>query len=167
MSSSLDFPGALKIVTIWCLIGLAVFLGFSAWQRSQSQVYVSTLAGGEKTISILRNRDGHYYLKAQLNGEMIEFLVDTGASTTSISLPIAQQLKLPLHSKARFSTANGDVEADIVLAHLRIADLLEFKNLRVAAMSAMKNQALLGMDVLGKFSMTQESGVLHLSTLKR
>ncbi len=167
MNSSRDFPGALKIITVWCLIGLAVFLGVSAWQRGQSQVSISVLDNGEKTISIARNRDGHYYLKGLLNGESIEFLVDTGATTTSIPLTIAQRLKLPLHSRARFSTANGEVEADIVLAQLRIADSLEFNNLRIAAMSAMSNQALLGMDVLGKFGMIQESGVLRLTTLKR
>ncbi len=167
MSSTRDFPGALKIMTVWCLLGLTVFLAISAWQRSQNQVSVSTFSDGQKTISVKRSRDAHYYLVAQLNGEPIEFLIDTGATTTSIPWVTAQRLNLPLHSKARFSTANGEVEADIVLAQLRIGDTIEFNNLRVAALSAMTNQALLGMDVLSKFSLTQESGVLRMTTIKR
>jgi aspartyl protease family protein len=158
-----DFPGTLKIVTVWGLIGLVVFLAFSAWQHQQAQVSVVSLGDGQKTLSVLRGRDGHYHLNADLNGQTVEFLVDTGASMTTVPIDLALRLGLAKHSSARFSTANGEVAADIFLANLRIADTVEFKQLRVAALPSLNGQALLGMDVLGKFTLAQQAGILRLT----
>lgn len=164
--SNHDFPGTLKIITVWGLIGLVIFLAFAAWQRQEGQVTVVPLGNGQQALSVARGRDGHYHLNAELSGQTIEFLVDTGASMTSVPIELARRLGLSKQSSARFSTANGEVQADIVLADLRIADLIEFKQLRVAALPSMSGQALLGMDVLGKFTMTQDAGTLRLTVIR-
>lgn len=167
MSEPSEFPRTLKMVTVWCLIALALFLGFSEYQRRATQPAVRLNANGEATLSLPRGLDGHYRLSGTLNGESVEFLLDTGASMTSIPAELARSLSLPIHSSAQFSTANGTVVADIVLADLRIAGAFEIDRLRVAALPSMKQQALLGMDVLSRFRITQEAGMMQLRAAGR
>lgn len=157
-----DFPATLKIITVWLLIGMVVLLGFLALQRQEKTLRIEQLADGQALV-LKRARDGHYHLPATVNGRPIEFLVDTGASVTSIPRQVAEDLGLKRVSSARFVTANGEVQADIVMADLRIAETIEFRNLRIAALPGMGGTALLGMDVLGRFGMTQDASTLRLT----
>lgn len=161
-----DFPATLKIITIWLLIGVVLLLGFMALQRQDKMLRIEEIEGGQALL-LRRARDGHYHLPATINGRTVEFLVDTGASVTSISRQLADDLVLKKISSARFVTANGEVQADIVTADLRIADTLEFKNLRIAVLPGMRGSALLGMDVLGRFALAQDAGTLRLTPVTK
>lgn len=153
-----EFPKTLKIITIWLFIGTAVFLIFSWFESAQEQ---TSLTVNGNTIEIRKARDGHYHWRGEVNGQTVTFLIDTGASVTSIPESIAQKAQLPVIGRARFSTANGTTVNDIVRGDLTLEGGVTINNLRMGVLPSESDQALLGMDVIGKLHMTQSDGLIR------
>lgn len=68
--------------------------------------------GGETVISM--RADGHFWVEAQLNGVAMDFLIDTGATTTGISSAAARRAGVapsPDDSGRLIDTANGTIVA--------------------------------------------------------
>lgn len=77
---------------------------------------------GEKAFRIGRSRNGHYVLDVIINGQPVEMLVDTGASTVALPESVAEEAGIILQSSAYtvpVRTANGETSA----AATRIDDL--------------------------------------------
>jgi aspartyl protease family protein len=156
----------LRIALVWVALGGLIFLGFTAvsqWENSQRSQW-RTDANGTRLV-LQRARDGHYYTELMLTGstrsQQVSFMVDTGATTTSIDASLANQLGLERAGQASFSTANGLVSAELFFANVQMGDL-RIERLRVAALPNMKGQMLLGMDVLKRFQMKQQGTTLEL-----
>lgn len=66
------------------------------------------------TLELRQQGDGHFWVNAKLNGTDVRFLVDSGATTTSISVATAERAGIDV-DRTRFpvqlSTANGTIEA--------------------------------------------------------
>jgi aspartyl protease family protein len=66
---------------------------------------------------IERSDDGHFYVDAEVNGQLVHFLVDTGASSVVLTMADAKHVGLPF-SEAQFSViargASGDVSGQIM-----------------------------------------------------
>jgi len=101
------------LVAFWLLLAGALYAGFS-WheQRQRSALEPYTQAGGE--VVIPRQRDGHFYLRGEINHQPVRFLVDTGASAVAISAPLARAAQLPEGRRVTVSTANGPRAARLV-----------------------------------------------------
>lgn len=69
-------------------------------------------AQGELVIP--RHRDGHFYVDGRINGRPIRFMVDTGASTVTVSKDFARAAGLPAGQPTTFRTANGTVAGSTV-----------------------------------------------------
>jgi aspartyl protease family protein len=70
--------------------------------------------GGETRVPL--SRDGHYWLRATVNGHPARFLVDTGATLTAVSAETAAAAGLEPKDAAlpvRMQTANGAVAAQL------------------------------------------------------
>jgi aspartyl protease family protein len=70
--------------------------------------------GGETRVPLAR--DGHYWIRARVNGQPARFLVDTGATLTAVSTETAAAAGLEPRDTAlpvRMQTANGAVAADL------------------------------------------------------
>ena len=66
------------------------------------------VAGAEMRIPI--SEDGHFWVDAMVNGQKLRFLVDSGASITTISTSAAEQVGLSTGLQmGMVETANGDV----------------------------------------------------------
>ena len=69
----------------------------------------------EKVIS--RSDDGHFYVDAEVNGQLVHFRIDTGASSVVLRMSDAQHVGLPF-SQGEFQViargASGDVRGQIV-----------------------------------------------------
>ena len=156
-----DLPRTFKVVTIWLVLGVLVFVAIQWWQHEQAQMRFSTDGG---VIEIRRGPDGHYHWPGSINGHAVDFLVDTGATGTAISAGLARQLQLETLGRVESSTAGGRVSGQVVRADLALQGGVRADRLRLVALPGLEEHPLLGMDVLGRLHWQQRDGVLRIET---
>jgi len=112
-------------------------------------------------LKIKQNRQGHYLLRAQVNQSSTLFLVDSGATVTSIPMNLAQKLGLKKGTPFSVNTANGTTTAyRTIIKELQLGDIV-LKNVRASLNPGMLgNEALLGMNVLKHFELIQRDRTL-------
>lgn len=101
--------------------------------------------GGETRVRLAN--DGHFWLRVNVNGVEAPFLVDTGATLTAVSSPLAGEAKLaprPGGLPVRVVTANGTVTAQ-----LTTIDELRFGNIEASGIDAVIAPNLQGTNVIG------------------
>ena len=152
-------PHTVKVVTVWLLLGLMVFLGLQWWQHRAEQTRFQLLGD---VIEIRRGADGHYHWPGRINGRAVDFLVDTGATGTAISAALASELGLEAIGSVQSSTAGGMVTGQVVRADVELQGGVSAQRLRVVALRALGSNPLLGMDVLGRLRWQQRDGVLRI-----
>ena len=155
-----EFPRTLKIVTVWLLLGALLFLGLQAWQAQQQRMQFSTGSGG--AIEIRRSADGHYHWPGRVNGVAVEFLVDTGATSTALPQALAERAGLTAERRVTTSTAGGPVQGVLARADVDLDGGVRAQQLRVTVLPGLSSP-LLGMDVLSRLHLTQSDGVLRLT----
>jgi aspartyl protease family protein len=106
--------GAFWMLLFWVGLGAVLYTGFSHFesQRSTRQTPYATNAQGE--VVITRGRDGHFRLPGTVNGQPVQFLVDTGASLVTVSTTFAQQAGLQGGQRITFNTANGPLPGRVL-----------------------------------------------------
>ena len=110
---------------------------------------------------IRRAPDGHYWLRAEINGHPANFLVDTGATLTAVSTETAAAAGLAPREgglPVRMQTANGSVAAD-----LTTIDELRFGNVAARGLDAIIAPGLgptnvIGMNLLSRLSSVRLEG---------
>ena len=114
-------------------------------------------------IVLKRNRQGHYVLDGEINGKRVTFLIDTGATTTSLPMSWAKPLGLEIGPRFQVSTANGLGDAYLtVIPSLRLGDI-EFRNVRASLNPGLDDdQALLGMNVIKQMDLLQRGDLMVL-----
>jgi len=149
-----------KLITVWLLVGTAVFLGVQAVQRQAERARFSfdTTSG---RIELKRAPDGHFHWPGRVNGVAVDFLVDTGATSTALPLALAQEAGLALEGAMRSSTAGGVVDGRVARADVSLQGGVTAERLRVAVLPRLESP-LLGMDVISKLRLSQRDGVLTL-----
>ncbi len=156
---SAELPRTFKVVTVWLLVGLALFLGVQWWLHRAAQ---ARFTAGADVIEIRRGPDGHYHWPGRINDLEVEFLVDTGATGTAIPTQLARELGLESLGQVSSSTAGGVVTGDIVRADIALRGGVTAQRLRVIALPGLADRPLLGMDVLGRLHWQQRDGVLRI-----
>jgi aspartyl protease family protein len=151
-----------KLITVWLLIATALFLAVQAMQhRAERSRFSFDAASGR--IELKRAPDGHFHWPGRVNGVAVDFLVDTGATSTALPLSLAQQAGLTLDGSVRSSTAGGVVEGRVARADVSLQGGVTVERLRVAVLPRL-DAPLLGMDVISKLRLSQRDGVLTLET---
>lgn len=148
------------------LLGL-LSVGFNDWFEYQANpnrgVEHRIGEGGQAELSLHRNRAGHYLMSGRINGEPVTFLIDTGATTTSVPEHLAERLRLSRGQPYPVSTANGR----ITVYDTRL-ESLEFGGLQIGKVRAHLNpfmdtdEILLGMNVLKDLELVQRGGQLTI-----
>ncbi len=151
-----ELPHSLKLVTIWLLVTGTVFLGFKAWEHRQQQSRVELHEG---RIVLQRAADGHFHWRGQVNGVTVDFLVDTGASSTALPQALAERAGLKPEGEIRSHTAGGVVQGYRARADIALQGGLSAQQLPVTVLPAL-GAPLLGMDLLSKLRFTQVDGRL-------
>jgi aspartyl protease family protein len=155
---SKELPHGLKVLTIWLLILLLVFLGFTAWEHERQRSRIS-VAGGR--VVLQRGADGHFHWPGEVNGVAVDFLVDTGATGTALPAGLARQAGLDLGVEITSRTAGGLAQGHIARADIRLQGGITAERLQVTVLPQL-GAPLLGMDVLSKLHFSQQGGELRI-----
>ncbi|QYJ08588.1 TIGR02281 family clan AA aspartic protease [Qipengyuania flava] len=107
--------------------------------------------GGETRIPL--SPDGHFWVRAEVNGVPGNFMIDTGATLTAISEPLADRAGLEPRRGGipiMLGTANGTVQA-----HVATVDSLTFGNVSASGTDAAVAESfgdfnVIGMNVLAR-----------------
>ena len=105
---------ALKMALAWVAIFGVAFLLFAfrgefsnLGQRIRAEATGSPIVDGE-TVRIPIAEDGHFYVDAKLNGQDVRFMVDSGASVTTVSKSEANAASMEIGTRRGVvMTANG------------------------------------------------------------
>lgn len=125
---------------------------------------VNTVQDGSfQEITLQRNRHGHYLFNGAINQQEVTFLVDTGATSTSIPDNLASKLGLQKGYRFSVRTANGTSYAySTNVNSLQIGDM-EFNNITASLNPGLQGrEILLGMDILKHLEMVQRGDTLIL-----
>ena len=156
-------PGELsrtfKLTTLWLVLGALVFVGVQAGlaQRDRARFSVESQSGA---IELRRSADGHFHWPGRVNGLAVDFLVDTGASTTALPQLLAKRAGLPDEGRLQVSTAGGSVVGMRSRADVELQGGVRAERLRVAVLPQL-DAPLLGMDVLSRMRFSQGDGILR------
>ncbi|WP_066334361.1 retropepsin-like aspartic protease family protein [Azohydromonas lata] len=154
-----DFPRSLKFATVWLLLGAVLFLGVQWWQNQQQRTRFTLQEG---VVELRRGPDGHYHWPGRIGNQPVDFLVDTGATSSALPLALARRLELDEVGRVRTQTAGGEVMGTVVLADVALDGGVQVQRLRMAALPGLGDRPLLGMDVLGRLHWQQRQGVLRI-----
>ncbi len=162
---SSSFGKVFSLITL-LLLGAGLFWFFQDYlgkQHNPNQQLQSQIAGNEISVQLTRNRAGHYLGVALINGQPINFLLDTGATTVAISEDAAAKLGLVKGPTMRVATANGIATAwrsEIAELKLGMITLQQVPASIVPNLSG--SEILLGMSVLKQLEFRQQGNQLTL-----
>lgn len=108
----------------WLLIVVGLAAGYGLWQehdlRAPRQAVI--MQGGQ--IVIARESDRHFYLRLDIDGTPVRFMIDTGASNVVLADRDADRLGIDRRNLAylgRANTANGPIRtAMVTLPNVRL-----------------------------------------------
>ncbi|MBW8309414.1 MAG: TIGR02281 family clan AA aspartic protease [Candidatus Paracaedibacteraceae bacterium] len=160
---------ALKYAAAWGSIFMVFLAGFSFKEelyevgnkiKSNLFPYLPTQAGNEY-ISFVRALDGHFYIEAFVNQIPIQFLVDTGATRTTLTLYDAKRLGFDVDRlvyNSPIQTANGiDFVATVHIREIKVGELT-LKDISASVSKNLTERSLLGMNFLKKIKGFQVKG---------
>lgn len=146
---------------IWGLIFVGVIAVYGLWEDIQYTVNGQRASVvSSESVTLPRAQDGHYYLEADVNGEPIQFVIDTGASQIVLAQKDAIRAGLnpdELQYYGRAFTANGEVRtAPVKLDNFKIGPF-EDRNIGAVVNEGDLDQSLLGMDYLQRWNSVEIS----------
>jgi aspartyl protease family protein len=112
---------SLKMLLAWAAIFGVFIVVFSfreeasfAWKRIKSEIMPGTAVNNDGSLTIRKSEDGHFWVDAEINGKPVRLLIDSGATTTGLSLETARAVNVDLSGPGFpvfINTANGTVKA--------------------------------------------------------
>ena len=120
-----------------------------------------TINGLDDTLVLAAGPGGHYFVDAEVNGETIRFLVDTGASVVTLSRSDAERIGFDVNQldfAGRARTANGIARiARVVIDEIEIGDNA-VRDVPASIIEAPMDMSLLGMSFLSRLAGYQVQG---------
>ena len=157
------------------LLAALLLTAAQAARMSSSSDVALTWAGMQKqevagdTTRIPLSPDGHFWIKARVNGEQRRFLVDTGATLTAISVNTAVAAGVepgPMDRALVLQTANGAVQAQTaVVRELRFGNIVA-RDLDVVITPGTGETNVIGMNLLSRLASWRVEGRTLILTPK-
>ena len=154
------------IIAAWVLLLLLLTWFFNDRldaQRNPNRQLASATTGTVPEVRLERNRFGHYVASGTINGQPVEFMLDTGATDVSIPAAVADSIGLERGRRAYYQTANG-----MIAAWQTTLDEIQLGPLRLGPVTASINPnnadtaVLLGMSFLRQLDFSQQGNTLTL-----
>lgn len=116
-------------------------------------------------VRLPRSKDGHYYVRGTVNGQLVDLMVDTGATRVVFNSNIATKLGINyrLGRQGQSLTASGVAQAYfLTLSSVKVGGI-DLTNVDAAVVEGnFPVQSLLGMSFLSRVQMAENNGVLEL-----
>jgi len=158
--------GRVLLVLAWCAGLFLATRFFGDWEQRQENpnTQVSSQQGeGFIEVKLVGNGQGHFVADGQINGQPVNFMLDTGATDVSIPAGLAQRLNLEKGAAVTLSTANGRSRGYRTrLQQLKLGDIVLHDVRALVAPGLSGDQVLLGMSALKQLEFTQRGGTLLL-----
>jgi len=168
IGSGIGLRGAARSIALWALIAVALVAGYQYRYELQdfaSRVTAGLVPGsplsvsdghGRTAVAIERLADGHFAVRAEVNGAPTWMIFDTGATSTVLTAQDAAAAGFDseaLSYGVPIMTANGATRAAAVRAdEVRVGDIAR-RNLTVlVAQPGTLAQSLLGMNFISTLS---------------
>jgi aspartyl protease family protein len=158
LSRQLALGQVARMIAGWLLIFAAVLVGYS--YRFELNAVVQRVAGdllGERgqtvgdTLRVPMAPDGHFWVRARINGHEQRFLIDSGATTTALSTDAAEAAGLEIERGGfpiMINTANGTVEAQRTRIDRLTLGPIAAKDMAAVVAPAFGDMNVLGMNFL-------------------
>jgi len=121
-----------------------------------------------RQLSIAQGQGGHYWVAGSINGQSVQFLVDTGATSVAINEIQARRLGIDYRVDGKpmvVSTASGTAKAWRVRFNSVKVGAIDVLGVQAVVIEgASPSEALLGMSFLGRVSWREDQGVLKLES---
>jgi aspartyl protease family protein len=153
------------LTVTWLVVLGLLTVFFNHWldkeRNPNQQIKSQVMEEGVRTLVLQRNRYGHYVASGSINGEPVEFLLDTGATDVSIPVLLAERLELKRGIPVTMQTANGTVTTyttvleNVALGGIVLHDVRANINPGDSA-----DEILLGMSFLKHLEFTQRGDTL-------
>lgn len=116
LAMRLPLGKAVKMALAWIAIFAGAFVLFAfrddfstLGQRLRAEATGRPIEAGEE-LRIPISDDGHFWVEAKINGHAARFLIDSGASLTTISAPVARAAGVTPGLRVPVATANGTID---------------------------------------------------------
>lgn len=168
LGSGIGLGNAARSIAIWLGVIMLLVGGYQYRYELQdiaSRVTAGLVPGsplsisdsdGRSAVMIDRMSSGHFEVRASLNGTLVNFLIDTGASGTVLSAADASRIGFDpdaLSYDVPVMTANGLAHAARVTAdEIRVGDIVRSRVPVLVAQAGRLEQSLLGMNFIGTLS---------------
>lgn len=120
----------------------------------------------KREVRIVRDNRGSYTTSGTINGQSVDFLVDTGASGVAMSAQQARALGIAYRltgTPTQVGTAGGVVSGfQVVLQRVRIGELELLRVPGVVIEAETSHRVLLGMSFLTRLDMNQKDNIMVL-----
>ena len=164
--------GRVLMIVAWAAAMFLATRFFGQWearQQNPNAVVQSEQGDGFVEVRLLSNGQGHFVADGAINGQVVHFMLDTGATDVAIPEALARDLDLARGAPVQLSTANGRTEGYRTrLDSLQLGDI-HLRDVRALVVPGLDGQAvLLGMSALKQLEFSQKGGtlVLRQSTLQ-
>ena len=115
-----------------------------------------TVNDGGNTVMLEKLANGHFGARGEVNAVSVDFIIDTGASSTVLTVADAEAAGFDtskLNFNVPISTANGNATAAVVIADTVSVGTISRKRVPVfVAQRGQLEQSLLGMNFIGTLS---------------
>ena len=168
LAQRMPLGSTLKMAAAWVAIFVVALLLMSQrerlrplWQGTHDLLLGrdQTVSGG--TVRIAMADDGHFYADVRINGVARRMLVDSGATTTALSVATAKAAGVVLSGSpfpVFIDTANGQVEANAATVAMLELGPVTAQDLPVVVAPAFGDSDVLGMNFLSRLRGWQVDG---------
>ncbi len=158
-----------RMIFLWIGIFAFLFVIFafrpefiSIWERVKSDISgTSNQSVQGREIILTRRDDGHFWLQADVNGQNIEFLVDSGASGISMGVNDADLANIEYDLEGYpvlMNTANGTSKSYRAEIRTLKAESIKYEDVDIFISPALGNINLLGMSFLNRLQSWRVEG---------
>lgn len=158
-----------KMVLAWVAIFALLFIVISyrsefkaVWRHVVADISgTANQTASGKTVQLKRRDDGHFWVRAKVNGHNVDFMIDSGATVTALSTDLAREVNVDIDDNGypvAIETANGVVMAKRgSISKLQI-ETIQMDDLPITVSDNLGETNLLGMNFLDRLSNWQVKG---------